>query len=774
MIEFNKESKVNRVHLAYKIFGGTFLFTILFIAAVNYNFLWLFGGMPSLQELENPKSQEASILISEDGEEIGKYFRENRNPVEFEELPPIIVNTLIATEDARYVSHSGIDVRSMARVVFSIGTSGGGSTISQQLAKNLFHTRSLEYGEEDPIYMGLLMKVGGLKTAIAKVKEWILAIKLERRYTKQEILAMYLNEVSFGNNAYGIQVACRTYFQKNIQAITYPEAAMLIGLLQNPSLYNPRVRPERTLARRNTVLNQLVKYDYVAAEEGEKMKSTPLNLNFKVENQNTGAAPYLRESIRKELVNIIQEINKDRPENQQLNLYTSGLRIHTSIDSRMQKYAEDAVQEHMRAQQITFNQHWSGRNPWVNERMQEIKGFIVTAMKRTERYRNLMEAYNNDELKVWEELKRPVKMTVFSYKGDIDTTLSPLDSMRYYKRILNIGMMSMDPTNGHVKAWIGGINYKYFKYDHISQSKRQPGSTFKPFVYGAAIENEIANPCDKYVDEPVTFGTEDGLTNDTWTPQNSDGNYSYESLTLRRAMGRSINTISAKLIKAMGPSKVADFAHKAGITSSLYEGPSLCLGTSEVSVFEQVAAYCPFANGGEKIDPIIILKITDKNGVVLREFTPNAKAVMKPETAYLMTFMLQGAVREPGGTAQGLNSSSIAAGNEIGAKTGTTSNYSDGWFMGVTQKLVTGVWVGGDDRSIHFRNISLGQGAKMAMPAFSKFMEKVYSDRSLSLDGYHKMPFIKPAAMAFDFSCVGGVGADSTSTSSTTETTIQE
>jgi penicillin-binding protein 1A len=767
MIEPIKESKLNKITLAYKIFGGTILFAILFIASVNYNFLWLFGGMPSLQELENPKSQEASLLISEDGEEIGKYFRENRNPVEFEELSPILINTLMATEDARFISHSGIDVRSMARVLFSFGTSGGGSTISQQLAKNLFHTRSLEYGEDDPIYMGLLMKVGGLKTAIAKIKEWILAIKLERRYTKQEILAMYLNEVSFGNNAYGIQVACRTYFQKNVQTVTYPEAATLIGLLQNPSLYDPRIRPERTLARRNTVLGQLAKYEYLTEEDAEKMKADPLNLHYKVENQNTGAAPYLRESIRKEILGILSEINKDRPEDQQLNLYTSGLRIHTTIDSRMQKYAQDAVQEHMKAQQIAFNQHWGGRNPWVNEKMQELKGFISSAMKRTQRYRDLMEAYNNDEMRVWEELKRPVKMTVFSYHGDIDTTLSPLDSMRYYKRILNVGMMSMDPTNGHVKAWIGGINYKYFKYDHIAQSKRQPGSTFKPFVYGAAIENEIATPCDKYVDEPVTFGTEDGLTNDTWTPQNSDGKYSYENLTLRRAMGRSINTISAKLMKALGASKIADFAHKAGITSSLYEGPSLCLGTSEVSVYEQVSAYSTFANGGEKIDPIIILKITDKNGVVLREFSPTAKAVMKPETAYLMTFMLQGAVREPGGTAEGLNRSSIAAGNEIGAKTGTTSNFSDGWFMGVTQKLVTGIWVGGDDRSIHFRNIQLGQGAKMAMPAFTKFMEKVYSDRSLALDGYQKMPFIKPENLAFDFSCVGGIGGDSTLTSST-------
>ncbi|MHA8052958.1 penicillin-binding protein 1A [Aquirufa sp. Wall-65K1] len=767
MFEFEEGKYLKLIRFTYKFLVGSTLFVVLFITAVNFNFLWLFGGMPSLYELENPKSQEASLLISEDGQEIGKYFRENRNPVEFEDLSPTIINTLMATEDARFTTHSGIDMRSMMRVVLSLGTSGGGSTISQQLAKNLFHTRSVEFGEDDPLYMGLLMKIGGLKTAIAKVKEWILAIKLERRYTKQEIMAMYLNEVSFGNNAYGIQVACRTYFQKDVKTVTLPEAATLIGLLQNPSLYDPRIRPEKTLERRNVVLGQLAKYDYVLEEEARAMMESPLNLKFKVENQNTGAAPYFRESIRKQIVSIIKEINADRPEDQQINLYTSGLRIYTSIDSRMQKYAEESIQEHMKAEQSLFYSHWKGRNPWVNEEMKEIKGFLKDAMKRTDRYRELMSAYNNDEFKVWEELNRKVKMTVFSYQGDIDTTMSSMDSLNYYKRILNCGFMAMDPTNGHVKAWIGGINYKYFKFDHITQSKRQPGSTFKPFVYGAAIENEIATPCDELIDEPVTFGEEDGLTNGTWTPSNSDGKYSYEKLKLRRAMALSINTISAKLMKEMGPQKIAEFAHKAGISSPLYEGPSLCLGASEVSVFEQVSAYSTFANGGERIEPILILKITDKVGNVLREFSPTAKAVIKPETAYLMTYMLQGAVQEPGGTAEGLRRTSIVAGNEIGAKTGTTSNFSDGWFMGVTQKLVAGVWVGGDDRSIHFRSLALGQGAKMAMPAYAKFMEKVYSDQSLAIEGYRKMPFLKPEKFVFDFTCSGKVGIDSTAVQNT-------
>lgn len=761
MIWFEAGKYQKLIKFLYKGFFGGLASIIIFIIAVNFNFLWLFGGMPSLQELENPKSQEASLIISEDGQEIGKYFRENRNPVEFENLSPVIVNTLMATEDARFTTHAGIDFRSMLRVAFTFGTSGGGSTISQQLAKNLFNTRTLEYGEEDPLYMGLLMKIGGLKTAIAKVKEWILAIKLERRYTKQEIMAMYLNEVSFGNNAYGIQVACRTYFQKNLNEISYPEAATIIGLLQNPSLYDPRVRPEKTLNRRNVVLGQLAKYEYITEEDANNFMTSPLNLHFKVENQNTGDAPYFREAIRKEVLAAIKEINESRPEDKQLNLYTSGLRIYTTIDSRMQRYAQESVQEHMKAEQKLFYDHWRGRNPWVNEEMKEMKGFLRDAMKRTQRYRDLMEAYGNDEFKVWEELNRKVRMNVFSYNGDIDTLMSPMDSLNYYKRILNCGFMAMDPTNGHVKAYIGGINYKYFKFDHITQSKRQPGSTFKPFVYGAAIENEIATPCDELIDEPVTFGEEDGLTGGTWTPQNSDGKYSYENLKLRRAMALSINTISAKLMKSMGPSKIADFAHKCGITSPLYEGPALCLGASEVSVYEQVAAYSTLANLGERNEPIMILKITDKVGNVLKEYTTTSKAAIKPETAYLMTYMLRGAVDEPLGTAEGLKRTSIVAGNEIGAKTGTTSNYSDGWFMGVTQKLVAGVWVGGDDRSIHFRSLALGQGAKMAMPAYAKFMEKVYRDPSLAVEGYTKMPFLKPENFNFDFTC-NGLTTDST------------
>jgi penicillin-binding protein 1A len=721
---------------------GTFL---LYILAVQFNLFWLFGGMPSLQELENPKSQVASVLYSEDGEELGKYFRENRSPVEYEELSPNLIKALLATEDARFTQHSGVDLRSTFRVITHFGSAGGGSTLSQQLAKNLFDTRhSVEDPEEGKSYKGLLAKIPLIRTLIAKTKEWILAIRLESRYTKQEILKMYLNEVEFGNNAYGIRVACQTYFGKDINNVSEKEAATLIGMLQNPSLYDPRRHPERCLVRRNVVLSQMYRYGYISQEESIELQNKKLGLNFKVENQNTGDAPYLRESLKKQLQAIIADINSTRDEADKLNLYTSGLRIYTSIDSRMQEYAQVSLDNHMKDQQQKFYAHWRGRNPWVDERMHEIKGFLKDAMRRTQRYKSLMVELNGDEDAVWKILKTPVRMTVFSYQGDKDTTLSPLDSMNYYKRILNCGFMAMNPNDGHVKAWIGGINFKYFKFDHVRQSKRQPGSTFKPFVYAAALENGVADLCDYVVDEPVTFGQEDGLVGKSWTPQNAEGHYSYSSMSLRHAMGLSINSISAKLMKQLKPRAVAEFANRMGIQSKLNETPSLCLGASEVSVYEQVAAYCTFMNEGERIDPILILRIEDKNGNELKRFETTSKKVISSETAYKMTYMLKGAIQEPGGTAQGLNRYNCAKGNDIGAKTGTTSNYSDGWFMGVTQNLVAGVWVGGDDRSIHYRSLALGQGSKMAMPAYGKFMDMVYADKSLAIAGFKKEPFRKP------------------------------
>ena len=753
MIQLQKGKYQSNIAKIWQWSGFGLAAFLLYILAVQFNFLWLFGGMPSLQELENPKSQVASVLYSEDGVELGKYFRENRSPVEYEELSPNLIKALIATEDARFTQHSGIDLRSIFRVITHLGSAGGGSTLSQQLAKNLFDTRqnTEDDTEEGPSYKGLLAKVPLVRTLIAKTKEWILAVRLESRYTKQEILKMYLNEVSFGNNAYGIRVACKTYFGKDVNNVTEKEAATLIGMLQNPSLYDPRRHPERCLVRRNIVLGQMARYGYISQEESIDFQNRTLGLNFRVENQNTGDAPYFREAIKKQLQNALSEINSTRDEDDKLNLYTGGLKIYTTIDSRMQQYAQESLEDHMRDQQQKFYAHWKGQNPWVDENMHEIKGFLKDAMKRTQRYRSLMEAYNGDEVAVWKILKTPVKMTVFSWDGDRDTTLSPLDSMNYYKRILNCGFMAMNPNDGHVKAWVGGINFKFFKFDHVRQSKRQPGSTFKPFVYAAALENGAATLCDNVVDRPVTFRAEDGLVGKSWTPQNSGGRYSYASMSLRHAMGLSINSVAAGLMKILGPEKVAEFAHRVGIQSTLNETPALCLGASEVSVYEQVAAYCTFMNEGERIDPILILRIEDKNGNELKRFETTTKKVISSETAYQMTHMLKGAIQERGGTAEGLNKYDCTKDNDMGAKTGTTSNYSDGWFMGVTQSLVAGVWVGGDDRSIHYRNISLGQGAKMAMPAFAKFMDKVYADKSLTIAGFKKEPFRKPEGV--DLGC---------------------
>ena len=728
---------------------------VFYLIAVNYNLLWLFGGMPSLKELENPQSQLASVLYSEDGVELGKYFRENRSPVEFEELSPNIINALLATEDVRFSKHSGIDLRSTFRVITSFGGAGGGSTITQQLAKNLFDTRHLEEGDDENQYKGFLMKIPKVSTIIAKTKEWILAIRLEGRYTKQEILKMYLNEVEFGNNAYGIRVACKTYFAKDVNNLSVSEAAMLIGMLQNPDLYDPRRRPEKCLIRRNVVLGQMYRYGFLPQSEALALMDKPLGLNYTLENHNTGDAPYFREAIKKQLQAILKDLNSTRGENDQLNLYTSGLKIYTTIDSRMQRYAQDALYDHMRAIQAKFYEHWKGRNPWVDENMHEIKGFLKDAMKRTPRYKQLMNEFGGDETKVWEVLRKPVPMTVFSWEGEKDVTMSPMDSMNYYKRILNCGFTAMNPNDGHVKAWVGGINFKYFKFDHVRQSKRQPGSTFKPFVYAAAIESDVVTPCDNVTDQPITFGASDGIQG-TWTPHNSNGRYSYASMPLRRALGLSINTVSAYFMKRLGPEKIAEFAHRMGITSELQETPALCLGASEVSVFEQVAAYCTFANEGYRIDPIMIIKIVDKHGNELKRFGTTTKQVTTAGTAYKMTQLLRGAILEPGGTAEGLDRNwNCAKDNEMGAKTGTTSNYSDGWFMGLTQNLVTGVWVGGDDRSIHFRTIALGQGAKMAMPAFANFMDKVYADKTLELIGYKKEPFKKPENAA-DLGCYSG------------------
>ncbi|CAG4991912.1 Penicillin-binding protein 1A [Dyadobacter sp. CECT 9275] len=724
---------------------------ILYLIAVSYNFLWLFGGMPDLKTLENPKSELASELISEDGKSLGKYFFENRTPIDIGQVSPNLIEALVATEDARFVNHSGIDARSLLRVVKGLisanSSSGGGSTLTQQVAKNLFNTRSEEYE-------GLLGKIPLVRIVIAKTKEWMLAVILERKYTKQEIMQMYLNTVSFGNNTYGIKVAAKTYFNREASDLTVNEAALLVGMLQNPTLYNPLRFPTNALNRRNTVLAQMVKYEYLPEDKFEDYKSKPLGLNFTVDSHNTGLAPYFRESMRGYLKSWVKLYNEEHGRN--FDLYTSGLRIYTTIDSRMQQYQEEAVTQHMKEQQRLFDEHWKGRNPWVFDNGKEMPGFIDRAVRSSAHFIALKNEVGEEE--AWKVMRRPYQMKVFSWDGEKTVTMSPIDSIKYYKRLLRIGMMSMDPRNGRVKAWVGGINFKYLKYDHVKQGKRQPGSTFKPFVYLSALDKNFLTPCDHLTDAPVYFGPEEGAYGG-WTPKNSNNKYSYQSLSLRQALGKSVNTISAQIMKMVKPKAVVEYAHKLGITTPLKEVPSLCLGISEVSVYDMVGAYCSFANGGHRAEPMTILKIEDRDGNLLQEFYPKQNQEISANMAYDMLYLMRGAVEDPGGTAGRLRQYGVTEGNEIAAKTGTTSNYSDGWFMGMTQNLVSGVWVGGEDRSIHFRTMALGQGGRIAMPAWGLFMQKVYNDPTLQQ--YRKGPFNKPENYIRD---CGKVQSDSTDT----------
>lgn len=751
MIELQPGKYRRNIIRLWRLLGLILGLFIFYLIAVSINLFWLFGGMPDLVTLENPKSELASELISEDGKSLGKYIFKNRSPIEYDQVSHNLVDALIATEDARFLNHSGIDPRSLARVAKGLLTAnsgaGGGSTLTQQVAKNLFETRSEKY-------RGLLGKVPVVRTVIAKTKEWILSVILERKYTKQEIMMMYLNTVSFGNNTYGVKVASRTYFDKDPWELNVPEAALIVGMLQNPTLYNPLRFPANALKRRNTVLGQMMKYDYLPEEKFENYKAQPLNLKYTIESHNTGLAPYFRESMRGFLNAWVKSYNEEHDAD--LDLSTSGLRIHTTIDSRMQRYQEEALTEHMRQQQKIFDEHWKGRNPWIDDKGREMPGFISKAVNRLPHYISLKALLGEEAaMKI---MRTPYKMKVFSWNGEKEMTMSPIDSIRYYKRFLHAGMMSMDPRNGHIKAWVGGVNFKYFKYDHVKQGKRQPGSTFKPFVYLAGLDKNFLTPCDRVMDQPVTFGKEDDVP-EGYTPENSNGSYSYQSLSLRQALGKSVNSVSAYIIKMVKAKTVIEYAHKLGITSKLPETPALALGTGDVSVYEMVNAYCSFANGGYRTEPMTILRIEDRYGNVLQSFHQKQNQELNENMAYDMLYLMRGAVEDPGGTAGRLSSYGVTQGNEIAAKTGTSQNHSDGWFMGMTQHLVTGLWVGGEDRSIHFRTLALGQGGRVAMPAWGLYMQKVYNDQTLT--EYRKGPFVKPANYVRDCNTMTG---DSTNT----------
>ncbi|WP_242693220.1 penicillin-binding protein 1A [Sabulibacter ruber] len=706
-------------------FAGGFVFFLLYVFAVSINFLNLFGDLPDLKTLENPKSELASEVYSEDGQLLGKYFRENRSPVTYEQLPKHLVDALIATEDIRFEEHSGIDFKGTLAVPYYKLTGKqdrGSSTLTQQLARNLFRTR-------DDLNNGLLSDVPGLRMLIIKTKEWIMSVKLERSYTKKEIMLMYLNTVDFGSNAYGIKVAAKTFFNKEPEQLTLEEAATLIGVLKGPSYYSPVTRPERSLNRRNTVLDQMLKYNYIDDPTYKTASVKPIKLDFNVENQNKGLAPYFRTEIGKTLAQWCRENGFD--------LYADGLKIYTTIDSRMQQHAEAAVEQHMKVMQKEFFKQWKGRNPWIDENGREIKGFLAEQMKRTARYKSLVEQYGDNEDSIKYHLNQKVPMRIFTWEGEKDVVMSPMDSLRHYKHYLQAGFMAMDPLTGKVKAWVGGTNYKYFKYDHVKQGARQPGSTFKPFVYTAAIENGYS-PCYTVTDAPVTIINPDGKP---WTPKNSEGRYSGRRMTLREALALSVNSITTYLMKKLGPELVVQTAKRLGITTPLDPVPSLALGSSDVTLYDMVGAYSTFVNKGVWNQPQYLVRIEDKNGNLLHEFVPKTVDALSEETAYLMVHMLQGSADTRGGTAYYGLRHRYGLKNEIGAKTGTTSNYSDAWFMGITPDLAAGVWVGGEDRSIHFTNPNFGQGNKLAMPIYAIFLKKVYADKSLNVS---KAPFPKP------------------------------
>ncbi|WP_460537987.1 penicillin-binding protein 1A [Echinicola sediminis] len=721
------------IKLLWLIFFAGLLSFVIFVWSVSVDFLGLYGALPDFKTLENPENELASELYSSDGVMLGKYYRENRSPVKYEELSPNLINALVATEDIRFEEHSGIDPKGLARVLFKTilmgqRSSGGGSTLSQQTAKNLFKTRGAAS-------QGTLSGIPGLRMLIIKTKEWIVATQLEKAYTKDEILTMYLNTSEFGSNAYGIKTAARTFFNKTPKDLNVQESAVLVGLFKAPTYYSPVYNPENSLRRRNTVLGQMEKYGYITSADFDSVATMPIELDYRVESHNRGLATYFREIVKADLLKWTKENLK--ADGTPYDLFGDGLRVYTTIDSRLQQYAEEAVEEHMKELQAKFVQELRGREPWIDSNGKVIPNFLETMIKRTEAYRVLVNKYGADSDSVKIKLNEKKKMKVFSWeKGEIDTVMSSMDSLSYYKTFLQSGFVSMDPQTGHIKAWVGGLNHKYFKYDHVKEGKRQPGSTFKPFVYAAAIENGYS-PCYTVVDQPVEVNIPG---QPTWRPDNADGKFTYEKMTIRQAMAQSINSITAYMMKQISPEVVVETAHRLGITSDLDPVPALALGTSDVSIFEMVGAMSTFANKGEHITPYYIDRIEDKNGNVLHEFPARKKPAMSEEHAYLMLHMLKGGYDERGGTSQGVPMH-LRENNELGGKTGTTQNASDGWYIGLSKDLVSGVWVGGDDRAIHFRSWISGQGARTARPIWVKYMTKVYNDPSLAIT---KGPFEKP------------------------------
>jgi penicillin-binding protein 1A len=714
-------------------------FIVLFFCALELNFLWLFGYSPNIRDIKSPAINVVSELYTSDGKLIGKYYKENRTPVEYDSISPALIDALVATEDVRFYKHSGIDVRSLLSSIVSTasGEKRGASTITQQLAKNLYSTRNKKS-------QGLIKYIPLIRTIIYKLKEWVTAYKLENYYSKNEIITLYLNTVPFGNNTFGIKTASKRYFNKNVNRLQVEESALLVGMLKATTTYNPIRFPEKSLERRNTVLSQMKKYDYLTEKEFLKYSQRILKLNPGSLDEGSDGGSYLRSAVSRYLEKWCEENDYD--------LYADGLKIYTTIDSRMQQYAEEAVNNHMKILQRRFDNVWGNENPWRTTDGKEILDFPEKAAQRLPIYAFLKKRYNGNQDSIDYYLNQPKKMKVFSWNGDKEVQFSTIDSIKYYAKILNTGMMTLDPFNGHIKVWVGGVNHKYFNYDHVNQAKRQAGSTFKPFAYLAALESGM-NPCDKFIDQAIRIPYKLKGKTEYWEPKNSSYTFSGREMSLRWAMGKSVNSITAQITEKVGAENVVKYAHECGIESELLAVPSVSLGPNDVSVFEMVKAYGTFLNKGVRSEPILVEKILDLDGKLIEEFQSEQKRTLSEEIAWLMLYMLRGGMEEPEGTSQALWEWDLwKKNNQIGGKTGTSSDYVDGWYMGVTKDLVTGVWVGCDERSVHFKTSETGEGSRTALPIFGKFMEKVYRDKTL---GITQGPFPKPGVkITREYQCI--------------------
>lgn len=710
-------------------------FVILFFCALQINFLWLFGYSPTYADIKKPAQRVGSELYTSDGVLIGRYFKENRTPVAYNEIAPSVLHALVATEDVRFYRHSGIDIQSLGRAIVGMGKDGGASTITQQLAKNLYRTR---YSKSS----GLIKHIPVVRTLISKLKEWMTALKLESNYTKNDIITMYLNTVSFGNNAYGIKTASRIYFDKEARELSTNDAALLVGMLKGTAIYNPIKNPEKALSRRNVVLGQMNKYNYISKDSLAILTKQPLSIKEGIVKDGSDGDSYLRTAVDKYLEKWCEENNMD--------LYEDGLKIYTTIDSKLQRYAEEAVKDQMRILQRRFYNVWGNEDPWEDSERKKVN-YPERAKKNLPIYTLLQKKYNNNTDSIDAYFNKKKKMRIFTYKGDRDTLFSTMDSIRYYGKILNTGMMTMEPKTGKIKVWVGGIDHKFFKYDHVNQAKRQAGSTFKPFAYLAALESGMT-PCDTFVDKPVKIAYQNKGKTEYWEPKNADWTNSYREMSLRWAMAKSVNTVTAQVTEKVGWDNVVKWAHECGIESNLQSVPSVSLGPNDVSVFEMVRAYSTFLNEGLRTEPILVEKITDQNDNVIDEFVAKTKRVLTEEIAWLMLYMFRGGMEEPGGTSQALWEWDLfQKNNQIGGKTGTSSDYVDAWYMGITKDLVTGVWVGCDERTAHFQNGEQGEGSHTALPIFAKFMEKVYHDPNSS---YTYGPFPKfKGTISINYNC---------------------